>query len=73
MATTDKIWYYMKTDKSKYGPFTDKELAGLISKGIITKDDYIWMPDLTSWLKLSNSIYSFYIHESSEFENDFNI
>lgn len=69
----DKVWYYMKADRSKYGPYTDRELANLISKGIVTEKDYIWMPDLASWLKVGKSIYSFYIHEESEFENDFNI
>ena len=54
----DKVWYYMKTDRSKYGPYTDRELANLISKGIVTEKDYIWMPDLASWLKVGKSIYS---------------
>ena len=62
----DKVWYYMKTDRSKYGPYTDRELANLISKGIVTEKDYIWMPDLASWLKVGISIYSFYILRSNK-------
>lgn len=69
----DKVWYYMKSDRSKYGPYTDKELANLISKGIVGSTDYIWMPDLSSWMKVADSIYSFYVNESSDFDNDFNI
>ncbi|MCH4014222.1 MAG: DUF4339 domain-containing protein [Solobacterium sp.] len=69
----DKIWYYMKADRTKYGPYTDHELANLISKGIVTEDDYIWMPDLANWIRLGDSIYSYYIRESSKFDNDFNI
>lgn len=69
----DKVWYYMKSDRSKYGPYTDRELAALISNGILDPEDYIWMPDLSGWIKLKNTIYSFYLTENSEFENDFNI
>lgn len=69
----DKVWYYMKSDRSKYGPYTDRELASLISKGILSENDWIWMPDLSGWLKIGNTIYSFYLNEDSEFENDFNI
>jgi hypothetical protein len=69
----DKIWYYMKEDRTKYGPYTDRELANLISNKILTEDDYIWMPDLPNWIRLGDSIYSYYLKESSEFDNDFNI
>lgn len=69
----DKVWYYMKQDQSKYGPYTDREFANLISKGIVEAQDWIWMPDLPNWMKLKDTIYSFYITENSEFENDFNI
>lgn len=69
----DKVWYYMKSDRNKYGPYSDRELANLISKGILSESDWIWMPDLPGWLKIGNSIYSFYLHEDSEFDNDFNI
>ncbi|MEE8807007.1 MAG: DUF4339 domain-containing protein [Lactimicrobium sp.] len=72
---SEKIWYYMKNDgsKDKYGPYSDKELSNLISKGILDGNDWIWMPDLSQWMKIGNTIYSFYLTESSEFENDFNI
>ena len=57
----DKIWYYMKSDRQKYGPYTDAELINLIKQGILTAEDYIWMPDLTNWLKIGNSIYAEYL------------
>jgi hypothetical protein len=57
----DKIWYYMKTDRSKHGPFSEEELIEMIGNKTIDPKEYIWMPDLTRWLRLENSIYSFYI------------
>ena len=57
----EKVWYYMKPDRSKYGPYTDNELAALIRQEILNGDDYIWMTDMKGWLKISNSIYSIYI------------
>lgn len=57
----EKVWYYMKPDRSKYGPYTDNELAALIRQEILSGDDYIWMTDMKGWLKISNSIYSIYI------------
>ena len=59
----EKIWYYMKPDRSKYGPYTDNELAALIHQGILSGNDYIWMTDMAGWLKISNSIYSGYMPE----------
>ena len=60
----EKVWYYMKPDKSKYGPYSDNELAALIRQEILDGDDYIWMPDMAGWLKIRNSIYSIYMPES---------
>lgn len=62
----NKVWYYMKTDRSKYGPYTDDELMNLIHNGIISGNDYIWMPEMKHWLKLENSIYSVYIPGENE-------
>ena len=53
----EKVWYYMKPDRSKYGPYSDDELAALIRQEILDGDDYIW-------LKIRNSIYSIYMPES---------
>lgn len=57
----DKVWYYMKPDRKKYGPFNDIELIRLISQEILLETDYIWMPDLENWLKVGNSVYAFYL------------
>ncbi len=66
----EKVWYYMKKDKSKYGPYTDKELYALIHQGIINSDEYIWMPDMKGWLKVENSIYSEYLPDGEESFDD---
>ena len=57
----DKVWYYMKPDRKKYGPYNDVELIRLISQEILVASDYIWMPDLENWLRVGNSIYAFYL------------
>lgn len=70
----DKIWYYMKKDKSKYGPYADNELFALIHQGIIEADEYIWMPEMKGWLKVENSIYSIYLPtEENELELDLDL
>ena len=62
----EKVWYYMKPDKSKYGPYSDSELAALIRQEILDGDDYIWMPDMSGLLKIRNSIYSFYMPQAEQ-------
>ena len=62
----EKVWYYMKPDKSKYGPYSDSELAALIRQEILDGDDYIWMPYMSGWLKIRNSIYSFYMPQAEQ-------
>ncbi|MBR3310665.1 MAG: DUF4339 domain-containing protein [Solobacterium sp.] len=57
----EKIWYYMNADKTKYGPFTDRELVGLIQHEILNEESWIWMPDMDNWVKIGNSIYSVYL------------
>ena len=62
----EKVWYYMKKDKSKYGPYSDNELCALIHQGIIDANEWIWMPDMKGWLKVANSIYSVYLPETED-------
>lgn len=62
----EKVWYYMKKDKLKYGPYSDNELCALIHQGIIDANEWIWMPDMKGWLKVANSIYSVYIPETED-------
>lgn len=64
----EKIWYYMKRDRSKYGPYSEEELIALIRQGIINPDEYIWMTELKGWLKVENSIYAFYLPSDEEDE-----
>ena len=58
---SEQVWYYMTQDRSKYGPYTDEELAVLIYRKTVGPTDYIWMPKLKNWLKVRDSIYSFYL------------
>lgn len=66
----EKVWYYMKRDKSKYGPYSDTELCALINQGIINPDEYVWMPDMKSWLKVENSIYSVYMPQEDNEQSE---
>ena len=47
----DKVWYYMKSDRLKYGPYSDGEMIALIRQGILEEQDYIWM----TYLPISQS------------------
>ncbi len=60
-STEEKVWYYAKPDGSKYGPYTEDELIRLLKNGILTENDYIWMMDFENWMKIGESIYSFYL------------
>jgi hypothetical protein len=62
----DKIWYYMKPDQKKYGPYSEEELIALIKQGILNENDYIWMTDLEGWLKVGNSLYAFYLPSNAK-------
>ena len=57
----NKNWYYMKKDRKKYGPFSEEEYIRLIRQEIIEPEDYIWMTYMENWVRLGDSIYSFYI------------
>ncbi|MDO4414594.1 MAG: DUF4339 domain-containing protein [Erysipelotrichaceae bacterium] len=68
----DKIWYYMKPNRRKYGPYDDQELIALITKEILLADDFIWMPDLKDWIKVGDSIYAFFLPDNQPtIENTF--
>ena len=56
----------MKPDKSKYGPYSEGELAALIKQEILGENDYIWMTDLEGWLKVGSSIYAFYLPKNAQ-------
>lgn len=57
----DKIWFYTKGDGQKYGPYTDEELVKLIKQEILEAEDFIWMTDLDEWVKIGDTIYSYYL------------
>lgn len=56
----DKIWY-VRSSKRKGGPFTEEELIRLIRQEIVDEEYEIWNPDMQGWMKLVDSVYSFYI------------
>lgn len=58
----DKIWY-VRSSKRKGGPFTEEELIRLIRQEIIDEEYEIWNPEMKSWMRLIDSVYSFYIPE----------
>lgn len=51
----------MKKDRRKCGPFSEEECIRLIRQEIIEPSDFIWNTYMENWLRLSDSIYSFYI------------
>ena len=53
---TNNRWYVRRKDGKKDGSFSDAELAALISKGIVEPED-----EMTDWMALKDSIYSFYL------------
>ncbi len=62
----DKVWYYMKADLNKFGPYTDEQIISLIKNEILLFDDYIWMPDMENWLRIGDSIYSTYLPSENQ-------
>ena len=37
----EKVWYYMKSDRQKYGPYTDGEIISRIhSEGVNISEEY---------------------------------
>ena len=59
----DKIWYYSKGTGENFGPYTEEEISRLLEQRILTEDDYIWTSVLDDWLRIGDSIYSFYLPE----------
>lgn len=60
MSNNNAIWYY-RNNRKKEGAFTEEELIKLIQKGILEAADEIWMLEMENWMKLGDSIYSFYL------------
>ncbi|MBQ6559342.1 MAG: DUF4339 domain-containing protein [Erysipelotrichaceae bacterium] len=55
----NKIWKI----KGYEGSFTDEELIGMISSGQVKKDFAITTKEMKKWVKVSDSIYQFYLKE----------
>ena len=57
MIKKNKIWKI----KGFEGTFTDEELVSLIKAGEVKPDYFITSKEMKKWVKVSNSIYQFYI------------
>ena len=42
-------FFYAMIEGKQAGPFSEKELARLISEKKVVKETYVWMPSLPSW------------------------
>ena len=62
----NNLWYVRRQDGKKEGGFTDEQLKALIDKGIVEGPDEIWTMKMKNWMKLEDSIYSFYIPEEEK-------
>ncbi len=57
-----KIWRI----KGFEGKFSDEEIIELIRRGAIKPDYCLSTKDMKKWIKLSDSIYQFYLEEEIE-------
>lgn len=64
----DKVWYYKQEDGTKYGPYSEDELIRMIKVGVLNENDMIWMVDFDNWMRLGDSIYSFYLDQEPDTE-----
>ena len=55
----NKIWEI----KGKSESYSDDELIEMIRKGIVKKTDLIVTKDMKNYLKVADSIYSFYVED----------
>lgn len=48
------------------GTFTDEEIISLIKRGELKKEYELTTKDMKEWIKLEDSIYSYYIQEEQK-------
>ncbi len=56
----EKVWY-VKSSLKKGGPFTEDDFIKLIKHEIIDDSYEIWMLEMKEWVRLVDSVYSFYM------------
>ena len=56
----EEVWIVKGIDKK----YSDEELVKLIKQGILGADDYIATKELNKWVKISDSIYQYYLKEA---------
>lgn len=42
-------WFFVILDEKQAGPFSEEEMARLITQGVVTKSTYIWKAGMPSW------------------------
>lgn len=45
----EQSFFYVMIEGKQAGPFSEQEMARLISEGKVVKETYVWMPKLVSW------------------------
>ena len=56
----EEVWIVKGIDQK----YSDEELVKLIKQGILGADDYIATKELNKWVKISDSIYQYYLKEA---------
>ena len=54
LGTQRPLTYFAIIDEKQAGPFSEAELARLITEGKISKTTYVWMPGMMNWEKAEN-------------------
>ena len=49
MEKPQQNFFYVMIEGKQAGPFSEKELARLISEKKVVKETYVWLPSLPSW------------------------
>ena len=49
MEKTKQHLFYAMIEGKQAGPFSEKELSGLIAEKKVVKETYIWFPTLPNW------------------------
>ena len=53
-TSSSSDWYYVENNDSK-GPFSESEMKGFVSSGILTGNSFVWKTGMQEWEKLKNT------------------
>lgn len=65
MNRLEQIFYYRTTTKQE-GPFTEEEMIRMIQTGLIDAECEMLILEMENWIKLKDSIYSFYMPKEKQ-------